>query len=271
MSKKTVTQVIQELDAPIPRSAVSEREGAGRRTFSYLQAHYVIDRANKVFGQLNWSSETVENRPVFEGKVPNSYGKEKYSVSYLARVRVEFQAEDENGQIRRTSHMGTGYGDGDDATNPGKAHELAMKEAESDALKRALKNAGMSMGLALYDKDQTNVADEPVSTSAQKSSVSKVAQEAPDAGNPAPAPAQAPAASRPSAKGAHDDRPKLAGNRELVNKNIASLAKIVNSQGRKTFAQMKEDMQAKYGTAEKEKLTDVQAEELLAELKKLAG
>src|SRR5262249_13193550 len=34
-----------------------------------------------------------------------------------------------------------------------------VKEAETDAMKRALMTFGNPFGLALYDKDQTNVAD----------------------------------------------------------------------------------------------------------------
>jgi hypothetical protein len=52
-----------------------------------------------------------------------------------------------------------GYGDGTDKTNPGKAHELAIKEAVTDGLKRCAKNLGPVMGLALYDKDQTDVKE----------------------------------------------------------------------------------------------------------------
>jgi len=39
-------------------------------------------------------------------------------------------------------------------------HESAIKEAETDAMKRAFMTFGNPFGLALYDKQQTNVADE---------------------------------------------------------------------------------------------------------------
>ena len=38
-------------------------------------------------------------------------------------------------------------------------YNTKAKEAVTDALKRAAKNLGMSMGLALYDKEQVNVDD----------------------------------------------------------------------------------------------------------------
>jgi len=40
---------------------------------------------------------------------------------------------------------------------PGEAHESAIKEAETDAMKRALSTFGNPFGLALYDREQQNV------------------------------------------------------------------------------------------------------------------
>ncbi len=42
----------------------------------------------------------------------------------------------------------------------GQAHESALKEAETDAMKRAFMTFGNPFGLALYDKTQANVGDE---------------------------------------------------------------------------------------------------------------
>ena len=47
--------------------------------------------------------------------------------------------------------------------NEADAHESAIKEAETDAMKRALRSFGNTFGLALYDK---NVADREVGYSA---------------------------------------------------------------------------------------------------------
>jgi recombination DNA repair RAD52 pathway protein len=40
---------------------------------------------------------------------------------------------------------------------PGEAHEAAIKEAETDAMKRALATFGNPFGLALYDRDRRGV------------------------------------------------------------------------------------------------------------------
>ena len=55
---------------------------------------------------------------------------------------------------------GTGAGHGID-TDLGLAHESALKEAETDAMKRALVTFGNPFGLALYDKSQRQVTGAP--------------------------------------------------------------------------------------------------------------
>jgi hypothetical protein len=271
---KTLNELHAELDANIPRSAVKQREGASKRTFSYLSTDYVIARMNALFGNLNWSTETVEIRLVHTGETTDKYGK----------VKVEMQHIDENGRVVRTSHMGTGYGDGSDSENLGRAHELAAKEAESDALKRACKNVGQSMGLALYDKDQTNVVEDkaPAGKTAPAPGIptpigTPVAQVKIQPSAPA-ATAQAilnavsgASGSRPSAVGQHDSRPQGApSGRDQLNKTILSYAKIVASKTQRTLDDIRADVRGKYG-AEAKDLSDEQAAELVASLKQQAG
>lgn len=142
----------RDLDA----SRVKVREGRGGRSFSYLETHDVEDRANQIFGFDGWSAETVDMREVYTGK--NRNGKTK--VSYVAKVRITVFAGE-----RVIVKEGTGYGDGV-GEDIGEASELAVKESESDAEKRAFKKFGNAFGLALYDKDQERVRhgvdDEPI-------------------------------------------------------------------------------------------------------------
>lgn len=142
------TAIQQELDASIPKDVVHTRSQAGR-DLSYLETWYVIDRLNQVLGQGNWGYQTVKLDKVFEGKV-EQYSGEVYATSYTAQVSLLATLE----QNKTVVFSDVGYGDGTDKKNPGKAHELAVKEAVSDGLKRAAKNLGRSMGLALYDKTQ---------------------------------------------------------------------------------------------------------------------
>jgi recombination DNA repair RAD52 pathway protein len=81
---------------------------------------------------------------------------DKHRVYYRAKVRITVRTPGGGKVVRE----GCGYGSGIDK-DLGQAHESALKEAESDAEKRALKTFGNPFGQALYDKTKANVTDEP--------------------------------------------------------------------------------------------------------------
>lgn len=140
---------LKALDAPLDRKNVRQREQAGRK-FSYVEGWHAIAEANRIFGFDAWDRETVEIRLLGERQVGD-----KNRVAYMARVRITVRAD--GATIIRD---GCGYGSGIDK-DIGQAHESALKEAETDAMKRGLMTFGNPFGLALYDKEQTNVADVP--------------------------------------------------------------------------------------------------------------
>lgn len=148
---------IEQLQAPLPASAVKQRK-QGSAQVSYIEGWYAIAEANRIFGFGSWTRETVETRLVSErerkiGRPP--YEKEGWGVTYTAKVRVSVYTAD-GGMIVRE---GNGAGHGIDA-DVGQAHESAIKEAETDAMKRALMTFGNVFGLALYDKERRNVEDD---------------------------------------------------------------------------------------------------------------
>jgi DNA recombination protein Rad52 len=153
-------EIVAQLDAPLSREHVRAREQAGREVF-YLEAWHVIAEANRIFGFDGWDREMVDCRCVAEretkiGQAFDRQGnprpqKDGWRVGYVARVRVTVY-----GMERSVVREGTGYGSGIDV-DLGAAHESAIKEAESDAMKRALMTFGNQFGLALYDKAQSNV------------------------------------------------------------------------------------------------------------------
>lgn len=147
---RTYEELVKDLDAKIPREAISTREAGNGRRLDYLSGYYVIDRLNKVLGPGNWAYE-ADSHLVHQGIVPSRSG-DTHSVHYLSKVRLVVTIGG-----KPTEFRDYGYGDGTDKTNPGKAHELAVKESVTDGLKRCAKNLGMSFGLALYSKDQENV------------------------------------------------------------------------------------------------------------------
>ena len=128
----------QLLAAPLQKAHVKSRSGGGCRSLSYIEGWHAIAEANRIFGFDGWTSETVSMECV---------GNDGGTVSYVAKVRVTV-----DGIVREG--WGAGHGRGGSV---GDRHESAVKEAETDARKRALITWGNQFGLALYDKDQTNV------------------------------------------------------------------------------------------------------------------
>ena len=121
------------LAAPLNLNNVKKREGrTNRKTgqkvyFDYISGEYAISEANRIFGFDGWSCETVHMECVKDNPV-----------SYIARVRVRA------GGVTRE---GWGGDNGND-------HENAVKGAETDAIKRALRTFGNQFGLPLYDKEE---------------------------------------------------------------------------------------------------------------------
>lgn len=149
---------ITALEAPLSLTWVKERKQAGRDV-SYLESWHVESEANRIFGFDGWDSKIKELRLVSEREVTigkgGNYEKPGWSVSYICTVAVVVFV-DERGPVVRE---GVGAGHGIDA-DLGQAHESAVKEAASDAEKRALKTWGNQFGLALYDKSRANVTSE---------------------------------------------------------------------------------------------------------------
>jgi DNA repair and recombination protein RAD52 len=142
------------LAAPLNKSHVKGRKQGGR-TVSYVEGWHAIAEANRIFGFDGWTRETVEikcvaerDREIGENKKPG------FGVSYIARVKVVAFAGES-----LVTREGVGAGHGIDV-DLGQAHESAIKEAETDAMKRALMTFGNPFGLALYDKEQNHVTDD---------------------------------------------------------------------------------------------------------------
>ena len=149
------TQQIERLEGPLSRSAVSERKQGGMK-LSYIEGWFAIAEANRIFGFDKWARETISLDLDHDSQFA-SKGRDGYRCTYSAKVRITVYTEDGAVPIVRE---GTGSGHGVTYGNPGDAHESAQKEAETDAMKRALMTFGNPFGLALYDKTQANVIDD---------------------------------------------------------------------------------------------------------------
>lgn len=147
-------QQVGQMRAPLSLSHVKGRNQGGRNV-SYIEGWHAIAEANRIFGFDNWTRETTEIRCVSEKE--REIGQQKlpgWGVSYICKVKVIVFAGD-----TLVTREGCGAGHGIDR-DLGQAHESAIKEAETDAMKRALMTFGNPFGLALYDKTQANVSED---------------------------------------------------------------------------------------------------------------
>ena len=143
-----------ELAAKLSPANVKSRQQGGSKV-SYIEGWHVIAEANRIFGFDNWTRETIDIKCVAEkerkiGVKDNFAGYDGWGVTYLCKARVI---------VDGVAREGCGAGHGIDR-DIGQAHESAIKEAETDAMKRAFMTFGNPFGLALYDKTQSNVGDD---------------------------------------------------------------------------------------------------------------
>ncbi len=141
------TQVEKHLTAKLDPSHVKPAKSFGPKG-DYIEGWHAIAEANRIFGFNGWSYDITECTCVHQGA--RDIGREKkpgFGVTYTAKVRVIV-----DGVQREDFGAGHGYD-----VDCGLAHESAIKEAVTDALKRALRTFGNPFGLALYDKSRENV------------------------------------------------------------------------------------------------------------------
>lgn len=136
-----------DLSAKLDARHVKTREQAGR-PLSYIEGWHAIAEANRIFGFDAWDRQLTAIRQLGDPREVNG----KWRVAYMATVRIVVTTPDGHQVVRD----GSGYGSGIDK-DVGAGHESAIKEAETDAMKRALMTFGNPFGLALYDKEQADV------------------------------------------------------------------------------------------------------------------
>lgn len=138
------TRITAELQKPLDPSAIKPPP-AGKHG-EYVDGYHVVTEANRIFGHDGWSYELTRleqtHGAVFD--LPNKGP--QFRCSWLCTVRVTV-----GGVTREGAAVGTGSGKPE---NTGDVIESAVKEAETDALKRALRSFGNTFGLALYEKDK---------------------------------------------------------------------------------------------------------------------
>ncbi len=135
----------EQLLKPLNESRVAKRQQAGR-ALSYLEAWDVKAHLIRIFGFLGWSADVIESELVFEEK--NEKG--NWDVAYKVVLRLRIHTTDEPAFFNETTYTEAAVGSSS-LPRRGDAHDMAIKTAESDALKRAAINLGTQFGLSLYN------------------------------------------------------------------------------------------------------------------------
>jgi DNA repair and recombination protein RAD52 len=136
-------RIIPELQKPLDPAAI--KPPAPGKYGDYVDGYHVITEANRIFGHGGWSY-TITRLEQTSGQVFELPKGPQYRASFLATVRVSV-----GDVVREGGAVGNGSGKPE---NMADVIESAVKEAETDALKRALRSFGNTFGLALYEKDQ---------------------------------------------------------------------------------------------------------------------
>lgn len=126
----------EKLLQPLAANRVANRKQAGM-SLSYLEAWDVKAHLIRIFGFGGWSADVISADLVFEDKDE----KGRWNVGYKVVMRLS---------LGDTTYTEAAVGSSTQSSR-GDAHDMAIKTAESDALKRAAINLGTQFGLSLYD------------------------------------------------------------------------------------------------------------------------
>jgi DNA repair and recombination protein RAD52 len=137
---------IAQLNEPLDTGRVAHRDQSGKQ-LSYIEGYDAIDTANQIFGYGEWGYDIISL----------DISKESSKVFYTAIIRLSVTG----------CHSVTDVGIGITPTEKPEGHEMAIKGAVTDALKRALRTFGNQFGNSLYDKDSPVTNTQPARPAAR--------------------------------------------------------------------------------------------------------
>lgn len=121
---------------------------------SYLEGYEVTAHLNRLFGFEGWDKEITRLELAFaEEAMDEKRNRMGYSATYLCSVRLTIR--DPEGHVV-TVVEDAATGSASNQISRADAHDLALKSAVTDALKRAAKDLGDQFGLSLYRKGSTD-------------------------------------------------------------------------------------------------------------------
>lgn len=134
----TREEIQDALDRPLLPALVNKKDGR-----EYLAIYLAITQANRIFGHGGWQTEIRHHAPVTDN--------EGYVIGYKCVARVTVPALGVTVEGVGFEHMTKPRGERHPKQDA-QAHDTAMKGAESDAVKRALRYFGDQFGNSLYEK-----------------------------------------------------------------------------------------------------------------------
>lgn len=134
---------IAQLLKPIHPSRVSK----DRNGYSHVEGYEQRAHLNRLFGFARWSGETTAMELVFESSEEKN-GRTGWTAAYRAQYTLTIHSYD---GAKLATYIEWAMGDARNQPVRAEAHDLAVKMAETQALKRAASNLGDQFGLGLYN------------------------------------------------------------------------------------------------------------------------
>ena len=145
-------QQIKLLEAPLDPKRVKQKQGN-----SHLEGWDVRAHLTRIFGFDGWDEEILSLNLVAEHQGnPLDQSKKNWYVTYRCTMRLTIWGVDPEGNraIAKISEEGAAGGS-NNLPSFADAHDFAMKEAMTQALKRCAINLGNAFGLSLYNDGST--------------------------------------------------------------------------------------------------------------------
>lgn len=151
LSDLQITQLLRPVDP--------DRVGSDGKGFAHMEAWDIRRYLIRIFGFGGHDTDLLESSLIAETSIPNHqkvgrdgkpYGKpfEAWTVIYRVAVRLAVKVDG----VELGHWHGIATGDATNQPSRADAHDLALKTADSQALKRAATNLGDQFGLSLYNK-----------------------------------------------------------------------------------------------------------------------
>ena len=133
----------EQLIKGINPTRIAKRQGGGGKSLSYLESWDVKAHLIRIFGFGGWSWNVLKAELAFEEQ--NERGNWNVGYKVIGRLYIHSLECDYSEAAVGSASL----------SQRGEAHDMAVKTAESDALKRAAINLGDQFGLSLYNNGST--------------------------------------------------------------------------------------------------------------------